>query len=209
MRMHITTSRYRKISITPYEYGCYSLSKNHAHGNDFIMKESDRINSARYNGDWTDMSTADKNAVLLEWFLNTQSLASAFMTHYHEPQDGSLTQIRPLTLTEDCEECIVLPILLEMYVPVHLQSGDNVSNFRISDYERRYCLPVLHECSEATGQYKAVGIYYIGDQTHFEPAFKWSHVIGRESINTDASVEIIDILFENHSHDVAKKFIIK
>ncbi|KAG2218007.1 hypothetical protein INT45_001550 [Circinella minor] len=209
MRMSITTSRYWKISITSYDYGCYSLSRNNVHGNDSIMKKSDCINSARHHGNWTDMSTADKNAVLLEWFLNTQSLASAFMTHYHERRDGLLTQIRPLTLTEDCKECIVLPILLELYVPVHIQSGDNVSNFLISNYERRYCLPVLHECSEGIGRYKAVGIYYLGDHNHFEPAFKWNHAIGRKDINTDASVEIINVIFENDSHDVPKEFIIE
>ncbi|KAG2218006.1 hypothetical protein INT45_001549 [Circinella minor] len=210
MLMHVTTSRYWKISITPYEHGCYSLSKNSDEDPSDYLEKIDRVGSARYNDEWTDMDTADKDTVLVEWLLYMQNAVSSFMTHYHERAGGLLTHIRPLTLTEDCEECIILPILLESHTPMQDQPDDNVSNFVVVDYDRSYCLPVIRECTKGTGRYKSIGIYYLGDRdVSWQPSIGLNYYIGRQDINMDDPGEIINALFENDCHDVPKEFIIE
>ncbi|KAI7848090.1 hypothetical protein BDC45DRAFT_610551 [Circinella umbellata] len=210
MLLHITTKEYWKISVTPYDRGCYSSSKDTSEDNDFCSNEINRILSARYNDEWTDMTTGDKDTVLMEWFVNTSSGTSLYMTHYHERQNDLLTGIRPLTLTEDCEECIIIPILLELQVPLSEQASDNESNFTIRGYEQRYFLPVLRECTKGTGRYRAIGVYYVGDRDFgWQPSIGLNHFIGRDDIKLDDPEEIICALFENDCHDVRKEFIIE
>ncbi|KAG2218773.1 hypothetical protein INT45_012993 [Circinella minor] len=210
MLMHIATTRYWKISITPYDHGCYSLSKNSIEDSNSYLEKISRIRLARFNEKWTNMTTADKDTVLFEWLVNMQNAASLYMTHYHQRQDSLLTQARPLTLTEDCEECIVLPILFNIHGPLHSQPDADVSNFFIVNYARSYCLPVLRECTKGNGQYRVIGIYYVGEHVNlYEPTFEWGHFIGREASNTDDTVEILDALFENNCYDVPKEFIIE
>ncbi|KAI7847171.1 hypothetical protein BDC45DRAFT_526964, partial [Circinella umbellata] len=209
MCLHITTPRYWKISITPYDNGCYSSSKDGIKDTDAYLEKINRMSSTRFNDEWIDMTKADKDSLLMEWFLNLKNATSLFMTHYHQSHDSSLTQIRPLTLTEDCEDCIILPILLQSHAPMNAQPDPNVSNFLITDYDQSYCLPVLRECTKGTGRYKMIGIYYVGDHDNLcEPTFKWNHLIGVEDIHTDDPKEIVNALFENDDHNTVKKFII-
>ncbi|KAG2218182.1 hypothetical protein INT45_003608 [Circinella minor] len=210
MLLHVTTKEYWKIFVTSYDRGCYSSSNSTGEENDFCLKEMDRILSARYDDKWTDMTTADKDTVLMEWFVNMNGGTSLHMTHYHPRRGDLLTDIRPLTLTEDCEECIIIPILLELQVALNEQAGDNESNFIIRGYEQRYCLPVLRKCTEGSGRYRAIGVYYVGDRDFgWQPSIGLNHFIGRDDINLDDPEEIISVLFENDCHDVSKEFIIE
>ena len=211
MWMHIKSKRYWKISVTPFDGGSYSLSKNSTQDADWYWEQMYRISSLRYKNEWTDMTTADKDTVLLEWLVNMYNGTGAYMTHYHQPQGGLLTQLRPLTLTEDCEECIILPILLELHVPMYANDNDNAFSFIIHDYDQSYCLPVLRECTEGTGRYKTIGVYYLGDRDDStpEPSSRLSHYIGKDDINSNDPEEIISALFENDCYDVPKEFIIE
>ncbi|KAG2218772.1 hypothetical protein INT45_012992 [Circinella minor] len=210
MRMHITTKQYWKISITPYDHGCYALSKTSIEESRYYVNKIDIVNTDRADGNWNDMATVDKDTVLLDWLVNIQSTTSRYMTHYHQPQSCLLSQIRPLTLTEDCEECIILPILLVVHTPIIVPADDEVPNSIIENYKKDYCLPVFRECTKGTGRYRAIGIYYIGDGGQMgESTFQWNHFIKRDDIYTEDPKEIVNILFENHAHDVPKKFIIE
>ena len=137
--MHIITKRYWKISITPFNGVCYSLSKSSAEDNDLYEKFK-YITKARFDGEWTDMTTEDKDTVLVEWSVNMRNTTSSCITHHHKLEVILRTQRRPLTLTEDCGECIILPILLEIHVPLYPNTKDSVSNFVIQYYDQRYCL---------------------------------------------------------------------
>ncbi|KAI7847604.1 hypothetical protein BDC45DRAFT_525583, partial [Circinella umbellata] len=211
MWMHVTTKQYWKIPITSYDRGCFSLSKNSIEEINSYVEKRNRRRSAESNDYEPDLTTADKDTVLLESVLNMQKAIGANMTHYHQPQDDLLTQIRPLTLTEDCEECIVLPILLQLHTPVYKRMGGDVPSFLIKGYDYDYCLPVLRECIDGTGRYKAIGIYYVGVRDHrpTEPPLKLMNYIGRNDISFDDPKEIISALFENNCHEVPKEFIIE
>lgn len=60
------------------------------------------------------------------------------------------------------------------------------------------------------GLYKAIGIYYVGDDGK-SPAINWRHCIGKYDIPlTKDPQKILDILFENAYHDnVPKEFVIE
>ena len=220
MRMHITTNHYWNISITPFNNGCFSPALKNNSDRDATQIASDhftRINAGRWNDQWTDMSTADKDTVLIEWLVNMNVATECYMTHYHQRQ-GSLTQLRPLSLTEDCEKCIILPILLRSHMPGYKQVDKDRSNFIIESYIQGYFLPVFRECSNKStdGQllYKAIGIYFVGEDQGAEkrnPTFSWNHCVGRDDIEADEDPEkILNILFKNDSHsDVPKKFVIE
>ncbi|KAG2227423.1 hypothetical protein INT45_007448 [Circinella minor] len=181
MWMNITTKQYWKISIAPYDRG-YSLSKN-----------------------------TDKDVVLLEWFVNINNTTGRYMTHYHQPQGGLLTQIRPLTLTEGCEDCIILPTSLEVYTPRIGPVNGDMSNSIIEGYDgKSYACPVFRECANNTGRYRAISFYYLGyNGEKYEPTFEWNHSIGRDDIYTDNPKAMLNFLFENDEHDVPKEFIIE
>ncbi|KAI7847170.1 hypothetical protein BDC45DRAFT_611219 [Circinella umbellata] len=212
MWMHVTTKHYWKISIEPYDHGCYTFPKISREEVVFHAQEMDRINKNRCREDYiNDLTSANKNDILLEWLVNLNAVTNCNMTHYHQPQGGLFTQIRPLTLTEDCEECIILPILLKLHTAVLAQVDENVSNFIIQRHDKDYCLPVVRECTRGTGRYRAIGVYYIGEGNKIseQPTFQWNHYIGRDDICTEDPKEILNILFEDDAHDVLKEFIIE
>ncbi|KAG2218774.1 hypothetical protein INT45_012994 [Circinella minor] len=156
-----------------------------------------------YNDDCTNMVTADKNTVLMEWVTNIRVSTDLFMTHYHQPQgDGSPTKLRPLSLTEDCTECILLPILLQLHAPAHRKADGTGFNVIIDDYGYCYCLPVVRVCTnKGANGYKTIGIYYLGDgeDYFYEPTFKWKHCDERADIKiNEPNKEIINTLFENY-----------
>ncbi|KAG2218775.1 hypothetical protein INT45_012995 [Circinella minor] len=198
-----------RTSTKPHDM-IYALKNTIEEINSYVEKRN-RMRNTKNNDHELDLSTADKDTVLLESVLNMQNATGANMTHYHQPEDDLLTHIRPLTLTEDCEECIVLPILLQLRTPVYKRTGEGVPSFIIKDYDHDYCLPVLRECIEGAGRYRAVGIYYVGVRDHrsTEPPSKLMDYIGRDDINFDDPKEIISALFENDCHEVSKEFIIE
>ncbi|KAI9278821.1 hypothetical protein BDA99DRAFT_531555 [Phascolomyces articulosus] len=75
-------------------------------------------------------------------------------------------QAKPLSLTEDCGECIILPILLKPY-SLLLKKVEELSLLRRHvRYTHDYFLPVIKKCVDAANgtkeRYKAIGIYYLG-----------------------------------------------
>ncbi|KAG2217122.1 hypothetical protein INT45_009339 [Circinella minor] len=211
MFISTTTKYYWKISITPYDRGCYSPSRPDMEEHSSILDEMDRVHQNRINGEGIDMTTANKDVILLAWLRKILITTNLYMTHYYEPQDGLITQIRPLSLTEDCEECIILPILCAINTPIHIPVEDDKRICTIAGYSVDYCFPVLQECTKGTGRYRAIGIYYIGESDWLsgDPTFQWNHSIGKDDISGKGIKEIVNILFENHAHDVPKEFIIE
>ncbi|KAI7847598.1 hypothetical protein BDC45DRAFT_597942 [Circinella umbellata] len=157
------------------------------------LKKRDSIAYVRVDGNWTDMDTADKETVLMDCV-----------------KSDYFSQIRPLTLTEDCKECIILPILLELHIPFYKHADGDIYNCILKSTRENYFLPALRECSEDTERYRAVGVYYIGDDSAWgEPTFKWNHSIGKDDIQTENPKEILNMLFENDVHDIPQEFIIE
>ncbi|KAI9278419.1 heterokaryon incompatibility protein-domain-containing protein [Phascolomyces articulosus] len=214
MQMHITTRYYWKIHIKPYDYGCFSRSDPNTIDHAYHANQMKQIKSAKLNGQWTNLITADKETILTEWFSNTKIWSNSFATHYHYRQGFPLTQLRPLSLTEDYDECFVLPILLDSKGPSHKQVGRR--GFVANGFNSTYFLPVFGECSfginnsNTGGHYKAIGIYILGDGVETNNStFHWNHCIGRDNVVTDNSEEIVKTVFDQHCHDDVKEFIIE
>ncbi|KAG2217145.1 hypothetical protein INT45_004600 [Circinella minor] len=217
MKMNIKTNRYWEISITKYEYGPYCSPTNKYTAlkkQGVLLEQIRKISSARLMGKWTDMVRADKDTVLTEWSTNMNLFTKVYMTHYHDglSEKNALTQLRPLSLTEDCEgeKCIVLPILLETKTLTHKKvdeykyaGGTSIANF---------ILPVFCKCSNSTSeQYKAVGIYLVGNHKYnkVSSTFNWNHCIGRDDVNPIQNPkDILNMLFENNCHEIPKEFIV-
>ena len=210
MWMHIKTKWYSKISITPYECCLYSLSKIGVKNIRSILQQMDEITVTRYKVGCTDMVTVDKDTVLKEWLANMNVSTNLYVTHYHQRHDNSLTQIRTLTLTEDCEECIILPILFKVSLSVPIYADEKGFNTVIHHYSHSYYLAVICECTEGKERYKAVGTYYVGhDKVTESPTFNYHYCLRRDENITDDAEEIINILFENNFHDIPREFIIQ
>ena len=207
MCMYITTSCYWDISIVPYDGGCFSSSIANKYVTNTFSNHAHRINVARLKGREINMKTAGKNTVLQEWDVNISNVC-CFMTHYHKPSPGSHSQIRPLSLTEDCKACIVLPILLKLYKSVYSTTVE----CSFGGYEHSYFLPVFRKSFDGTGRYKAVGIYYVGDDANSEShTFNWNHCVDRDDVCPEKQPEeILNILFEsNHHGSVPEEFVIE
>ncbi|KAI7851197.1 heterokaryon incompatibility protein-domain-containing protein [Circinella umbellata] len=208
MQMRITTKHWWRISIEEYS----SYKKNRS-----VMKNMDdnlaKIYKARSRGIPSDMTCADKDTILNEWDMEISMLTSCWMTHFHEQKDGLLTQTRPLSLTENCEECLILPILFECYQPVYKHSKYHRSGvLYIERYLHAYVLPVFRECSDGVGRYKAIGVYLLGRELirRDGKTMNWNHAVGRDDIDPNQSPqEILNILVENNCHSVPQEFIIE
>ncbi|KAG2217144.1 hypothetical protein INT45_004599 [Circinella minor] len=231
MKMNIKTNHYWKIAITKYKYGPYYFSKEHTpeSKHDYLVEQKQKIHFNRSHKKLTDLAQADKDTILAEWFTNMHIDTGHFMTHYHYRQhdeNNPLTQLRPLSLTHDCEEeeCIVLPILFQVLHPTFLP----VDKYKSIRGPKRaiYLLPVFCKCpndSKSEVQYKAVGVYLLGNYpvdnillpfnirfNKLSPTFNWNHCVGRDDIDpVQDPKDILNILFENDYHDVPKKFIIE
>ncbi|KAG2224437.1 hypothetical protein INT45_002976 [Circinella minor] len=217
MKMNIKTNHYWKISITRYKYGPYDspTEKDTRQSKERItLKRIGKISSARCEGQWTDMDQADKDIILTEWCANMYISTMIYMTHYHYRLfENSLTQLRPLSLTKDCEggECIVLPILLEAQSLLYNQVSEYKSV--VGGHMSNFLLPVFCKIpNSACEQYEAVGVYFVGNHHYnkVSPTCNWNHCIGRDDVDpVQNPKDILDILFENDYHDVPKEFIIK
>ncbi|KAI7848081.1 hypothetical protein BDC45DRAFT_524247, partial [Circinella umbellata] len=212
MHMNITTNRYWKIPIAPYIRGCFSTLIYGRYIKDTFSKLEKYIMAARIRGNWTDLISADEDTVLQEWSTNMRIASTVLMTHFYRRPDDPLSKTRPLSLTEDCEECIVLPILLKSYTADIKVVGNNDFNRVIDKYIGSYFLPVFSKNSDDdTEKYKAVGIYYLGEdrENSKSPTFNWTHFVGMDDSNPQKNPEeILDILFENDHYDVPREFII-
>ncbi|KAI9262406.1 hypothetical protein BDA99DRAFT_74504 [Phascolomyces articulosus] len=238
MKLHVSTKHYWKIPVTKYKYGCLSssLSKKTVGTPEYIQfrDRATNIQTTRANDQWTSMPEANMDTIQTEWYVNLNIWTNCNATHYHDPQqqeDGKKkdknkkdvlsgikkTQLRPLSLTEDCDECFVLPILLKTHKGVH-DDYDEVypALRRVALYHNIYLLPVVKKCNTnnktaAQERYKSIGIYVVGSTTQYaDPTFRWNHCVGRDDIHTEKDPkEILNTLFEKSSHDSIKEFIIE
>ncbi|KAI9262410.1 hypothetical protein BDA99DRAFT_537754 [Phascolomyces articulosus] len=215
MRMHIKTNYYWRISPTLCKLGPFS---SEIPDENIASEQYERILIERRNGQWKSM-TVDKDTILMEWFVTMKAMLGYFVTHYHQHEENSSpTKIRPLSLTECCVECFVLPILLNAYIPVHkVPDGQPVTTTIgiISQYIYSYCLPVFKKCTENNDTdkqcYKAIGVYMLGFGLDIEGAKNsWCHCVGKERAYTGNQEEILQTLFEDYHHDGdIKEFIIE
>ncbi|KAI9268254.1 hypothetical protein BDA99DRAFT_598137 [Phascolomyces articulosus] len=164
------------------------------------------------------MNTRNKNACLMYWFVSMKTFSGFFATHYYQRHpDDPHTRPRPLSLTEDCDECFVLPILCDSHMSIH-EDVDEYSHLggptlirTIDRYSHIFYLPVFRASPNTDGQYKAIGIYLVSNlQENREYAVtRWNHSIGRDDVPTRDPHEILNTLFEKNNHDEAREFIIE
>ncbi|KAI9264083.1 hypothetical protein BDA99DRAFT_48016 [Phascolomyces articulosus] len=193
MLLHISTKYYRTLSVVPYDWGCFSpLSHDKHQWNQQIYKFDKR---------WIAKSgsnTVEEDTAIIDWAIKMTNVSGGFATHYYQPQDAPVMQARPLSLTENCDECIILPILLKSYGL--LFKVEELPSLCLSDgYTYDYFLPVIKKYVDAANgtkeRYKAIGIYYLGGTFH------------KEFISDDPD-EILSSIFGD-VHNEAKEFIIQ
>ncbi|KAI7848076.1 hypothetical protein BDC45DRAFT_323798 [Circinella umbellata] len=203
MYMYVTTKCYWNISITRYK-DIYTLYEK-----GIFQKLKECIKNYKSKGKWTSVIVTEKSIYLNSWADDINFNSKIYMTHYHQRSNDPLTRIRPLSLIEDCKECIVLPILLKVHIP--FEAYGKPTRY-IKDYKHAYFLPVIRKSSRSEVRYKAIGVYYIGEE--IEPTTLlmkcWNHSVGKDDINSRKEPqEMLDILFENNYHDRPKEFIIE
>ena len=213
MGMNISTKRYWKLTIAPYtRSGCTSLIDDE-YVKDTFCKQEGYAKIAKMGDRWTEVATSAEGTVLQDWSINMRIASMVLMTHVYRRADDPPSKMRPLSLTEDCKECIVLPILLKSYTPDYKEVGDNEYNRIVDKYIGSYFLPVFSKSGdENTERYKAVGIYYLGEdrENSASPTFNWTHFVGKDDVNLKMDPkEILGILLKNDCHDVPKEFIIE
>ncbi|KAI9249672.1 hypothetical protein BDA99DRAFT_564236 [Phascolomyces articulosus] len=129
-----------------------------------------------------------------------RNISVCFATHYYQPQDAPVMQTRPLSLTEDCDECIILPILLKVYNLLTKKAKESPLLKHPCGYAHDYFLPVIKKYVDAANgtkeRYKAIGIYYLGDPNDGD-------------LSSDDPDEILSSIFGDDVHSEAKEFIIQ
>ncbi|KAI9262348.1 hypothetical protein BDA99DRAFT_510925 [Phascolomyces articulosus] len=207
MLLHVPTKYYKIISVTPYDFGYFSpVSHDDPRwGCQKVMFE-ERSQSIR-NSDSVEEETA-----FIDWAIKLQNVSTSFATHYYPspPAQGkecaSAMETRPLSLTEDCTECVLLPILLKAYkFLVHPVKESSLLKHPDNDHHHYY-LPVFkkfyYEDPTTTPivmyeRYFAIGIYYLGT-----PYFG--------DLRSDDPNEILNSVFQGDAvHDEVKEFVIE
>ncbi|KAG2220997.1 hypothetical protein INT45_004616 [Circinella minor] len=205
MQMRITTKHWWKIPVGGY----FTYKKERKNMDDYHT----RIYNARSKGLKLNVEYENKDTILTEWNIEISMSTGCWMTHYHEREGTPFTQTRPLSLTEDCEECIILPILFTSYQPVYNRAkGHDNGIFNIRRYLQAYLLPVFRKSPDRVGRYKAIGMYFLGREPirRDTKTVGWNHSVGRDDIDPNQSPqEILNILFENNCHSVSEEFIIE
>ncbi|KAI9268849.1 heterokaryon incompatibility protein-domain-containing protein [Phascolomyces articulosus] len=135
-------------------------------------------------GDDTLNMNRDEFLLVVEAAMN-QTISGA-VTHFHK--NSNMLQSRALSLTEDCQECIILPILFTKFIPQHipvtLYTGKEGEEFPKTTWSSGtfghvYYFPVFKKCSTAPSidmdskkgkvaaaeqeRYKAIGIMYLNE----------------------------------------------
>ncbi|KAI7848083.1 heterokaryon incompatibility protein-domain-containing protein [Circinella umbellata] len=212
MKMHIKTKRYWEIDITPYEGGCYSSIPRDDKYNGKVGSQIVRINMASAKRDRKDMGSVDKNTILEEYLATLNTTTCLLMTHYHHRQGDPAMLLRPLSLTEDCKKCIILPILLTFKHATHQEVEMNGNNVILGEYDFGFCLPVVRQSTTCKNRYKAIGVYYVGiaPRSKVDSPIQWNHLVGIQDVFTYEPEEIVNSLFENDFHsNEPKEFIIE
>ncbi|KAI9265174.1 heterokaryon incompatibility protein-domain-containing protein [Phascolomyces articulosus] len=195
MLLYISTEYYKTLSVVPFDCGCFSpLSYDEQQWNQKIYKFEKR---------WMVKGLSipvEEDTALIDWAIKMISISSCYATHYYQPQDAPVMQARPLSLTEDCDECIILPILLKSYSLIAERREESPSLHFSTGYTYHYFLPVIKiyvDAANGTKEwYKAIGIYFLGG------AFHKDHI-------SDGPYEILISIFGDDDHSEAKEFIIQ
>ncbi|KAI9249702.1 hypothetical protein BDA99DRAFT_542010 [Phascolomyces articulosus] len=193
MLLHISTKYYKTLSVVPYDFGCFSPLSHDKH------QWSQQID--RFEKRWGakgQSNTVGEDAALIDWAIKMINVIGYYATHYYQPQDASIMHARPLSLTEDCDECIILPILFKYY-SLLLKKVEELPLLRRHDrYTHDYFLPVIKKYVDAANgtkeRYKAIGIYYLGNPND-------------GNLSSDDPDEILSSIFGD-VHSEAKEYII-
>ncbi|KAI9249701.1 heterokaryon incompatibility protein-domain-containing protein [Phascolomyces articulosus] len=194
MLLHISTKYYKTLSVVPYDCGCFSpLSHDKLQWNQQVDNFVERWEAKGLS------ITVEEDTALIDWAIKMRNISGHFATHYYKPQDAPAMQARPLSLTENCDECIILPILLKCYSLLVGRIEKSPSLKHPTGYSHDYFLPVIKKYVDAANgtkeRYKAIGIYYLGGTFH------------KEFISDDPD-EILSSIFGD-VHNEAKEFIIQ
>ncbi|KAI9265219.1 hypothetical protein BDA99DRAFT_508076 [Phascolomyces articulosus] len=201
MLLHIPTKYYKTLSIIAYSHGCFTpLSHNKQQRDEQVAIFHKRMNATGpYN------AVEGEETVLIDWAIQMKKFSHCYATHYYQPQDGSVMQARPLSLTEDCKKCIILPILFKSDSLLVNKRKEPRQPFRPYFGDTHdYYLPVLKKITYRTSnntteeRFKVVGIYFLGS-----PYFG-------DLISSGDLENILHSVFGNDTtHDEVKEFIIQ
>ncbi|KAI9261641.1 hypothetical protein BDA99DRAFT_511999 [Phascolomyces articulosus] len=199
MKLYIPTKYYKKLTLVPSEYGGFSpLSGDEQHVAHHVSMYKKRGTSVGFR------AIVEEDNALLDWAIKMETVSTRIATHYHQPPNTSVMQTRPLSLTEDCEESLILPILFKSYFQVLKEAEESMLLKIHSMYRHFYYLPVFKRCGENNStakeeRYKAIGIYLLGCPEYGE-------------VGSDDPNEILRSFFGDDNdavHDEVKEFIIE
>ncbi|KAI9245705.1 hypothetical protein BDA99DRAFT_593627 [Phascolomyces articulosus] len=195
MLLHISTKYYKTISVVQYDCGRFSplshdIDQWDQQIDNFEKREAVKGPSPR----------VEEDNALIDWAIQMTRVSGFYATHYYQPQDAPVTQARPLSLTEDCDKCIILPTLLKSY-SLLAKRTEEFPPLRLFDgYAHDYFLPVIKKYVDTAngtkGRYKAIGIYYLGGMLN-------------KDLISDNPDEILISVFGDNVHSEAKEFIIQ
>ncbi|KAI9249703.1 hypothetical protein BDA99DRAFT_542011 [Phascolomyces articulosus] len=196
MLLHISTKYYKTLSVVPYDCRCFSpLSHDKDQWDQHIYKFE-----KRWKANGLSIITDEEDTALMDWAIKMESILACYATHYYQPQYASVMHARPLSLTEDCDQCIALPILLKSYNLLVEEVEKLPSLCRPVRYKHDYFLPVIKKYVDTANgtkkRYKAIGIYFLGSTFH-------------EDLISDDPDEILNSIFGDEVHREAKEFIIQ
>ncbi|KAI9262332.1 hypothetical protein BDA99DRAFT_537674 [Phascolomyces articulosus] len=195
MSLHIPTKYYKKLPIVPFDFACFSPLASHD-------KEQWRQQQTMFKERQESMGVRKvvaESTALMDWSIVMYGISNLYATHYHHPQDTSFMKIRPLSLTEDCNECVILPVLLKSHDLAGTDIGGSTLLNQRAGYNHNYYLPVIKKYMDNTNsakeQYKAIGIYFLGGP-HFG------------ELSSDDPNEILYSVFGDVANNEVKEFII-
>ncbi|KAI8137381.1 heterokaryon incompatibility protein-domain-containing protein [Fennellomyces sp. T-0311] len=159
MHLHIKCRHYTLSSVTKYQdYGVFE--------DDERGKQAD-INYHKIITSLDDFDSDSKSA--LDWSIWAMSDATSCVpTHYWKPDHSTFDHpYIPLSLTEDCSECVIPAVLFDSTRSVTIDDDDPPTEV-FKDHD--YLLPVLKKLENA---YKVIGImearHFQFDETRSDP----------------------------------------
>ncbi|KAI9249697.1 hypothetical protein BDA99DRAFT_215790 [Phascolomyces articulosus] len=193
MLLHISTKYCKTLSVVPYDFGIFSPLSHDKYQWNQQFDEFVKLQEAKGLCDTFDEDT------LLDWAIKMERILTCHATHYYQ-QDAPVIKARPLSLTEDCDECIILPILLKSYSLLIGRIEELPSLKFLGGYSHDYFLPVIKKYEDAANgtkeRCKAIGIYYLGNTFY-------------KDLISDDPDEILNSIFGDDAHSEAKEFIIQ
>ena len=205
MWMYFTTRCYWDISVEIYSSGSFGPLVN-----------KQQITDTKFKLPWRKKKVTRKEDVFSQKLSTiTKVSINTPMTHYYGSQHNPFPSGCLLSLTEDCKEVIVLPILFTACHPLYKSpDGGRGINVICEGYYYTYFLPVFRKCLDGTGRYKAIGVFSLG-RLHMNPKcpiFGHNCFVDKPDVPPDniKLQEVLDNLFEKDYHDnVPKQFIIE